>query len=133
MAAVIKWAGFQNIAITHRTQTTPQMIAQTKFVFSISYSFESPKRKSAVHPVISQMIVTHSGAIRAVCPLHNAVILTCCATGVELGHRRAAMSFFITLLPRSLARAIACSIRIIINRLFLLSRHNRRICKYIVQ
>lgn len=79
-----------------------------------NYSFDSPKRKSAEHPHISQMIFTHSSQMRGVFPAHRRVMFTCCATGVESGHKRAAMSFFNTLLPCSFARAIACSIRIII-------------------
>ena len=49
-----------------------------------------------MHPVISQMILTQSGLILLVFPLHNAVILTCCAAGAESGHNLAAKSFFNT-------------------------------------
>ena len=94
-----------------------------------TYSFEMPNRKSAVHPVISQMIATQSGLIFVVFPEHNAVILTCCPASVESGHKRAATSFFNTFLPCSLARAIACSIRIIIRFLFRIWPRNRGICK----
>ena len=93
--------------------------------FHLSHSLDSPNKKSAEHPVISQMISTHSGATFQVFPLHNLVILTCCTDSFPVGHNRAAMSFFNTFLPLALALAIASSNRIIILSLIYKLAHNR--------
>ena len=109
-------AHLKNIPITQRINTAAQTMAQNKFnalYESIAYSFESPNRKSAEQPHVSQMITTHSGFTASRRPLHKFVILTCCAASLEFGHNNAAKSFFNTVLPCSFARAIACSILII--------------------